>query len=96
MSDEPQELPEEQASVLHYERDWQLTHGLVGPQGTKEAEVDKRFGMTSARYYQVLNKALNNPAALSHNNGEFGLFINRMNEITRRKHAARFPRRTTP
>lgn len=46
--------------ILDFERDW-TRHA-----GAKEDAVHAEFGLTPARYYQVLNALLDSPAALAY------------------------------
>ena len=48
-------------SILDFERDWQR-HAEA-----KSDAVQSEFGLTPARYYQVLNGIIDSPAALAHN-----------------------------
>lgn len=51
-------LTERDAAILEFEKSWWRT-GVA-----KEQEIQDRFGMSVARYYQVLNGLLDNPDAL--------------------------------
>nr|WP_239133994.1 DUF3263 domain-containing protein [Rugosimonospora africana] len=53
-------LTERECQVLAFERRW-WKHA-----GSKEQAIRDQFGMSSTRYYQVLNLLLDNPAALEH------------------------------
>ena len=48
------------SSILDFERDW-TRHG-----GAKEEAVRSEFGLSAARYYQVLNALMDSPAALAY------------------------------
>jgi Protein of unknown function (DUF3263) len=52
--------PRERA-ILDFERDW------TRQAGAKEEAVHSEFGLTAARYYQVLNRLIDSPAALAYN-----------------------------
>jgi len=54
------ELTEQQEQILTFERQWWKFAGA------KEAEIRERFAMSSARYYQVLNVLIDEPAALAY------------------------------
>ena len=56
---EPQ-LSEREQQVLAFEGRW-WKHA-----GSKEQAIRDAFGLSSTRYYQVLNGLLDNPAALAH------------------------------
>lgn len=56
----PDELTAEHRSVLDFEKQW-WKH-----QGNKAAQIQARLGMTSARYYRVLNAAIDHPDALQY------------------------------
>lgn len=53
-------LSELEAGVLDFEDSWWAADG------TKDAEIHARFGITPPRYYQVLNALLDRPEALAH------------------------------
>ena len=52
-------LTERDAEILQFEKSWWQT-GVA-----KEQEIVDRFGMSAARYYQVLNGLLDDPDALA-------------------------------
>src|SRR3954465_3676819 len=53
-------LPEHERAVLDFERSWWTVDGV------KEMLIEERLGLTSSRYYQVLNELLDRPDALEH------------------------------
>jgi hypothetical protein len=53
-------LPEREASILEFERQW-WRHA-----GAKEEAIRSQFGLSAARYYQVLNAVIDSPAAVRH------------------------------
>ncbi|HWU58061.1 MAG TPA: DUF3263 domain-containing protein [Microbacteriaceae bacterium] len=53
-------LSERDAAILDFERQWWL-HA-----GAKEQAIRDEFGLSSARYYQVLGVLIDTPAALVH------------------------------
>lgn len=67
MSAEPQPqeahepvLSDRDAAVLDFEREW-WAHA-----GAKEEAIRESFGLSAARYYQVLNAVIDSPAAVRH------------------------------
>jgi len=55
-----QKLSEREEQILAFEGRW-WKHA-----GSKEQAVRDTFGLSSTRYYQLLNALLDNPAALEH------------------------------
>jgi hypothetical protein len=55
-----QKLSEREVEILAFEGRW-WKHA-----GSKEQAVRDTFGLSSTRYYQLLNALLDNPAALEH------------------------------
>lgn len=53
-------LGERGRAMLDFEREW------VAQQGRKEAEIRSRFGVSAARYYQLLAKVIELPAAAAY------------------------------
>lgn len=49
-----------QAGILQFERSW-WRHA-----GAKEAAIRSEFGLSAARYYQLLNALLDSPEAVRH------------------------------
>lgn len=47
-------------AILDFERDWRSY------EGGKDAAVRERFGISSARYYQLLARLVESPAAAEH------------------------------
>lgn len=60
MSDDRTTLGERERALLDFERDW-TAHA-----GRKEAAIRARFGISAARYYQLLNRVLHRPEALAY------------------------------
>jgi hypothetical protein len=56
----PASLSEREAQILAFEAKW-WKHA-----GSKEQAIRDSFGLSSTRYYQLLNGLLDNPAALAH------------------------------
>jgi len=50
--------------VLDFERDWRRAPAAGG--ATKERVIRERFGLSPARYYQALDRALGRPEALEY------------------------------
>lgn len=57
-SDEQRTLGDREREILAFERDW--AHGPAA----KEAAIRERFGISAARYYQVLNALIDSPEAV--------------------------------
>jgi hypothetical protein len=57
---QPAALTERDRQILEFERQW-WRHA-----GAKEQAIRDTFGVSSTRYYQILNRLLDNPAALAH------------------------------
>lgn len=53
-------LSRRERALLDFERDWREHEGRKG-----EA-VRERFGISQARYYQLLNRAISSPAAVDY------------------------------
>lgn len=53
------EMTEREREILAFEREWWLHPG------PKEREVRERFGMSATRYYQVLNRVIEAPEAIT-------------------------------
>jgi hypothetical protein len=53
-------LTEREQQIIAFESKW-WKHA-----GSKEQAIRDTFGLSSTRYYQVLNALLDNPAALAH------------------------------
>jgi hypothetical protein len=56
----PGELSESDREILAFERRW-WRHA-----GAKEQAIRDTFGVSATRYYQLLNRLLDQPAALAH------------------------------
>ncbi|MEW1933073.1 DUF3263 domain-containing protein [Rhodococcus sp. NPDC079359] len=52
-------MNEQQRAMLELERRWYTA------QGNKEADIAGQFSMSPVRYYQLLNRLLDDPAALA-------------------------------
>ena len=53
-------LSARERALLDFERDWRAH------QGRKEEAIRERFGVSAARYYQLLNRLLDEPAAAAY------------------------------
>jgi hypothetical protein len=58
--DSAAELPERSLLILDFERQW-WRHV-----GAKEQAIRSQFGLSAARYYQLLNALIDSPAAVRH------------------------------
>ncbi len=69
--------------ILDFERDWW--------KGTarKEVAVRERFGISAARYYQVLNRAIDLPEALQYD----PMLVRRLRRLREQRRRQRFARR---
>jgi hypothetical protein len=78
-----QELSERDQSVLDFERQWWKYAGA------KEQAIREQFGMSSTRYYQVLNAIIDRPEALVHD----PLLVRRLRRLRAARQRARSARR---
>jgi hypothetical protein len=76
------ELDGRSREFLDFERDW-WKHA-----GSKERAVRERFGMTAARYHQLLYRAVDEPAALAYD-PMLVRRLRRLRESRRRQRVAR-------
>ena len=67
-----------QRALLDFERDWRLH------QGFKNAAVRQSLGMSSARYYRLLNELLDKPEALAYD----PMTVRRLRRRRARRHDA--------
>lgn len=58
MSETSVSLSERARAMLDFEREW------VAHRGRKDTEIRSRFGVSAARYYQLLARAIEQPAAV--------------------------------
>jgi hypothetical protein len=75
-------LSERDVSILAFERSW-WRHA-----GAKEQAIRKEFGLSSARYYQLLGALIDSPAALAHD----PMLIKRLQRVREARLAARSAR----
>ncbi len=73
--------PQDWHAILDFERGWS------GSPGAKQRAVRDRFGIGSARYHQLLDRALERPEALVYDPGLVGR-LRRLREARRRKRFA--------
>ena len=76
-------LSERDQAVLDFERQWWKYAGA------KEQAVREKFGMSSTRYYQVLNALIDRPDALAHD----PLLVRRLRRLRATRQRARSARR---
>lgn len=72
--------------ILDFERDW----GKVWAR--KELAVRARFGISPARYYQLLNRLIDQPEALEHD----PMLVQRLRRLRETRRRRRFARRLGP
>jgi hypothetical protein len=75
-------LGDRDARILRFERSW-WRHA-----GAKEQAIRKEFGLSSARYYQLLGALIDSPAALAHD----PMLIKRLQRVRDARLAARSAR----
>jgi hypothetical protein len=80
----PAGLGERDRAILDFERDWRVHEGGKG------AAVRERFGITPARYYQLLARLLDDPAAAAHDPLVIARLRRRRDERRRRRAASVF------
>jgi len=73
------ELSERDRAILDFERQWWKYAGA------KEHAVREGFGMSSTRYYQVLNALIDRPEALAHD----PLLVRRLRRLRATRQRAR-------
>ncbi|WP_168626356.1 DUF3263 domain-containing protein [Cryobacterium sp. BB307] len=77
------ELSDLQLRILDFERQW-WRHA-----GAKEEAVRAEFGVSGARYYQLLNAVIDSPAAIVHD----PMLVRRLQRVRDHSVAARSARR---
>jgi hypothetical protein len=75
-------LSERDAAILAFERQW-WRHA-----GAKEQAIREEFGLSAARYYQLLGALLDSPAALQHD----PMLVKRLQRLREARLAARSTR----
>lgn len=79
-------LSERDVSILAFERQW-WRHA-----GAKEQAIREDFGLSAARYYQLLGALIDSPAALVHD----PMLVKRLQRMRDARLAARTARSLTP
>ncbi|HHV21577.1 MAG TPA: DUF3263 domain-containing protein [Propionibacterium sp.] len=79
----PGALSDRDAEILDFERNW-WKHA-----GPKEQGIRERFDMSATRYYQILNKLIDEPGALEHD----PLLVKRLRRMRSERKRARSARR---
>ncbi|WP_223691472.1 DUF3263 domain-containing protein [Leifsonia poae] len=75
-------LAERDAAILAFERQW-WRHA-----GAKEQAIREEFGLSAARYYQLLGALIDSPAALQHD----PMLVKRLQRLREARMAARSTR----
>ena len=78
------ELSDRERAILRFEHEW-WRHA-----GAKEEAIRLQFGLSAARYYQLLNALLDTPAAVVHD----PMLIRRLQRVRDARTAARGARTT--
>ncbi len=79
----PPALTDRDRRILDFERDW-ARHA-----GAKEDAVRAEFGLSAARYYQVLNAVIDSPAAIVYD----PMLVRRLQRMREARMSARILRR---
>ncbi len=80
--EERRDLDERSRAILEFERSWWHTPG------SKEGAIRQRFGLSAARYYQLLNRLIDSPEALRHD----PMLIKRLRRLRTARRRQRFAR----
>ncbi|EPH07245.1 hypothetical protein HMPREF1531_00302 [Propionibacterium sp. oral taxon 192 str. F0372] len=78
-------LTEQEMAILDFEKCWWQA------KVSKETEIRDRFGITIARYYQILNSLLDRPEALCHD----PLLVKRLRRLREQRQRERSASRLT-
>jgi hypothetical protein len=81
-NDARRELGDRDTAILEFERQW-WRHA-----GAKEQAIREEFGLSAARYYQLLGALIDSPAALAHD----PMLIKRLQRVRDARVAARAAR----
>jgi len=81
----PTGLTELEAGILDFEASWWAADGA------KDAEVRERFGLSSPRYYQLLNALIDREEALAY----APMLVKRQRRLRQRRQEARSARHLT-
>lgn len=74
-----EQLSDRDSAILAFERQW-WSHA-----GAKEQAIREEFGLSSARYYQLLGALIDSPVALAHD----PMLIKRLQRMREARAAAR-------
>jgi Protein of unknown function (DUF3263) len=77
-----QPLDDRARAILEFERGWWQGRG------PKERAIRSRFGLSSARYYQLLNRLIDSPEALAHD----PMLVKRLRRLRLARRRQRFER----
>ena len=80
-------MNERDQAILEFERAWEQ-RGATAPAGTKEDAIRDAFGVSPARYYQLLGALLSSPDALAHD----PMLVGRLTRLRDARRAARLAR----
>src|SRR2546427_13225783 len=80
------DLSEQDRAILEFEREWWRQRA------PKERAVRERFGLSAARYYQLLNGLLDRPAAIRFD----PMLVGRLRRLREARRRIRFARRLAP
>ena len=81
----PATLTVREAEILDFEKCWWQA------KSSKEIEIRERFDMSAPRYYQELNRLLDDPAALAH----APLLVKRLRRLRSQRQESRSARHLT-
>jgi len=80
---EERQLDERSREILDFEREW-WKHA-----GPKEKVIRERFGISAARYHQLLNRIVDRPEALKYD----PMLIHRLRRLREARRRKRYARR---
>ena len=75
-------LEDRSRAILDFERGWWQQHG------SKERAIRRRFGLSAARYYQLLNGLIDSPEALRYD----PMLVRRLRRLRTARRRQRFAR----
>lgn len=78
-SSEAMSLSEREKNILDFEKDF------AGRAGAKDEAVREQFGLSAARYYQLLNAVIDSPAAIVYD----PMLVRRLQRVRDAKTSAR-------
>ncbi len=79
-SSSPDDEPHRWKEILDFEREWR--RGVA----SKQAAVRRRFGISPARYYQLLNRSIDQPEALQYD----AMLVRRLRRLRETRRRKRF------